>query len=159
MKKFFFLFIILIVIPVFAGEIYIWTDKKGMDHITTSPPPPWAKIKDSSLYRESSQEEIAEYERARRSERARMEREESYKKVTIDNKERRPGKQTRIREPDDPVKKRQALAEIAEIRLHYSRYYKTKNSDMALQYRQDRDDKFRAVCQKYEISCVGIVPD
>ncbi len=47
----------------FAGEIYTWTDKKGVEHITTTPPPEYAKVKDRSTFKRDDPREIEAFQR------------------------------------------------------------------------------------------------
>ncbi len=47
----------------FAGEIYTWTYKKGLDHITTAPPPEYAKVKDRSTFKRDDPREIEAFQR------------------------------------------------------------------------------------------------
>lgn len=47
----------------FAGEIYTWTDKKGVEHITTTPPPEYAKVKDRSSFKRDDPREIEAFQR------------------------------------------------------------------------------------------------
>ena len=47
----------------FAGEIYTWTDKKGVEHITTTPPPEYAKVKDRSTFKRDDPRQIEAFQR------------------------------------------------------------------------------------------------
>ena len=49
-----------------AGKVYIWTDKKGVEHITTAPPPENAKIKHKAATKRDSPAEIANFQRQQR---------------------------------------------------------------------------------------------
>jgi hypothetical protein len=44
----------------FAGQIYTWTDKDGNLHVTDTPPPAKAKVKDTLEYKEKTAAEIQE---------------------------------------------------------------------------------------------------
>ena len=45
-----------------AGKVYIWTDKNGVEHITTAPPPENAKIKYKAATKSDSPSEIARFQ-------------------------------------------------------------------------------------------------
>lgn len=66
--------------PLIAGEIYIWTDKKGVEHITTTPPPENAKVRHREKYQQTNQWEIDAYERQRKAAADRMDREDRVKR-------------------------------------------------------------------------------
>jgi hypothetical protein len=68
MKKIIFVFFILFVFtsPIFAGEIYIWKDKNGVENITTTPPPENAKVRDRMQYQRDTSEAIQRYEAERK---------------------------------------------------------------------------------------------
>ena len=53
----------LVSFPLYAGEIYTWTDKKGVEHITTTPPPEYAKIKDRSTFKRDDPRQIETFQR------------------------------------------------------------------------------------------------
>lgn len=64
MKKLFpVVFFLFLSIPAFAGDIYIWTDKKGIDNITTTPPPEGAKLKGASSFQRDDPAEIKAFQR------------------------------------------------------------------------------------------------
>jgi len=58
-----------------AGKVYIWTDKKGVEHITTAPPPENAKIKHKAATRRDSPDEIANFQRQQKAQNDRYFRE------------------------------------------------------------------------------------
>lgn len=68
MKKIIFMFLIIFIFSfsVFAGEIYIWKDKNGVENITNIPPPENAKIRDRMQYQRDSPEAIQRYEAEQR---------------------------------------------------------------------------------------------
>jgi len=43
-----------------AGQVYTWTDETGNLHVTDTPPPPKAKVKDTLEYQEKNAAEIQE---------------------------------------------------------------------------------------------------
>jgi hypothetical protein len=47
----------------FAGELYTWIDKNGVENITTTPPPETAKEKHRTKYERQSEKEIAAFEK------------------------------------------------------------------------------------------------
>lgn len=61
-----FAFLFLVSFPLYAGEIYTWTDKSGVEHITDTPPPDNARIKSKSFYKRSSPQEIEAFQRRQR---------------------------------------------------------------------------------------------
>jgi hypothetical protein len=77
MKKIIFIFFILFVFtsPIFAGEIYIWKDKKGVENITTTPPPENAKVRDRMQYQRDTPEAIQRYETERKAKEQKQEAE------------------------------------------------------------------------------------
>ena len=58
-----FAFLFLVSFPLYAGEMYTWTDKEGVVHITTTPPPEYAKIKDRSTFKRDDPREIEAFQR------------------------------------------------------------------------------------------------
>jgi hypothetical protein len=81
------LIVIFLSIPLFAGELHIWVDKKGVTHIGDRPPEMPAKIIGKEISKRDSPEEIRRYEvrqknlerqRALEEERNRL-RQESYR--------------------------------------------------------------------------------
>lgn len=77
MKKIIFTFLIIFIFSfsVFAGEIYIWKDKNGVENITNIPPPENAKIRDRMKYQRDSPEAIQRYEAEQRAKEERREAE------------------------------------------------------------------------------------
>jgi len=67
MKKILLVIVILLFsLPVFAGEIYTWTDKSGVENITTTPPPESAKIKNRSTFKRDHPQAIESFQRKQR---------------------------------------------------------------------------------------------
>ncbi len=99
-----------------AGKVYIWTDKKGVEHITTAPPPENVKIKHKAAMKRDSPEEIANFQRQQRAQNDRYFREwqAGQNKPTA--------KTTTLSAPDTSVqeKKRQAVPAEWEEHKHTS---------------------------------------
>ncbi len=49
----------------FAGQVYTWTDEKGNLHVTDTPPPAKAKVKDTLEYEEKTAAEIQDIKNRR----------------------------------------------------------------------------------------------
>lgn len=92
MKILFPFIILLFCNSVFADDLYTWTDRKGEVHITTTPPPAGANVKDQSSFQRSSAQEIRQFEDGRR-----------QKQRIIDAQRPRPTAETVKSEPVSPV--------------------------------------------------------
>jgi prophage tail gpP-like protein len=62
-----------------AGQVYTWTDKDGNLHVTDTPPPPKAEIKDTLEYQEKTFADIQEMQR-RQEDRAKQKSEEAVRR-------------------------------------------------------------------------------
>lgn len=63
MKTMMFIMILLYSFSSYAGEIYIWQDKNGVENITTRPPPENAKIKDRAAFKRDKPRAIETFQR------------------------------------------------------------------------------------------------
>ena len=58
-----------------AGELYYWTDKNGEIHISDRPPPEGTEHKESIKYKDSTPQEIQDFQQGREPDRKKIEAE------------------------------------------------------------------------------------
>jgi len=65
MKKIIFVFLIISFVTSVAGaeDLYTWTDKNGVENITTTPPPEKVKVKHQTKYKRPSAQESEAFQR------------------------------------------------------------------------------------------------
>ena len=65
----------------FAGQVYTWTDENGNLHVTDTPPPPNAKVKDTLEYEEKTAADIQNLQNAKDRRDAEQEQENKIRRV------------------------------------------------------------------------------
>ncbi|MDX1707616.1 MAG: DUF4124 domain-containing protein [Desulfobacterales bacterium] len=70
-----------------GGQVFTWTDENGNLHVTDTPPPPRAKVKDTLEYQEKTVEEIQALQNRRQ--RRDLEREQDAKGNRVDDAKKR----------------------------------------------------------------------
>lgn len=76
MKSLVLLLALLIALPIYAAEHYIWIDEKGVTNITSRPPQHPVKVIGKEAYQKDSPEEIRRYEEEQRLKRIQAENEQ-----------------------------------------------------------------------------------
>ncbi len=71
-----------------AGELYYWSDKNGGIHITDTPPPQGTEHKETIKYKDSTPQEIQDFQGKRKQDKKRIEAEKKSENVLKDQGER-----------------------------------------------------------------------
>ena len=112
------IFIIMFSVPLTAGEIFIWKDKNGAENITTAPPPENAKVHDRQKYQPTPQWEIEAYQRQRKSEANRIDRERQANRRASEYEQK-------IKDIDESYKESNRKREIEWAKEAYDREQET----------------------------------